>query len=82
VILYCLLTDEVPYEGVGGMSHRQSAFVSARRKNRLVWPSLDMVIARGLALDATQRYETTRAWVDELRAAGPTNRSWGIGWLR
>jgi serine/threonine protein kinase len=81
VILYQLLTLQIPYGGLGGKVGRSEycaakvprlvppSQISHERQTipRQVWRGLDRVTLRGLALDPGQHYPTPEAWLDDLR---------------
>lgn len=76
VVFYRTLTNQLPYEGLGGEALSQGRsygkpleYDPPSRFNREVWPALDDVIGRGLALDIEDRYGTTRQWLSAIRAA-------------
>jgi serine/threonine protein kinase len=80
VLLYELLTQQLPYGGLGGKAGRPE-FI-ARTKNSLVPPSqcskpcrslprplrelIDSVAVRGLALDPAERFSDRHVWLDAL----------------
>jgi len=80
VLLYELLTQQVPYAGLGGKAGRPE-FIG-RAQDSLVAPSrasgtcgrlpqslrdpIDRVTLRGLALDSHQRYPDRHAWLNDL----------------
>lgn len=80
VILYQLLTFQIPYGGMGGKVGRPqyraaqapqlippSRLSHERQKiPRQVWQGLDRVTLRGLALDPGERYPTPEAWVNDF----------------
>ena len=80
LILYQLLTGEIPYSGLGGQAGRpgyESEFcegnppVSAQSQAVRQLPSefqraLDGLLARGLALAPEHRFQTTSAWLDAI----------------
>ena len=84
VILYRLLTGDLPYEGLGGQAGNAGApmkLVAPSRRNSEVWSDLDRVVKRGLALDAADRYPSTDDWVSELNSARPRDqRPRGSAW--
>ena len=81
VVLYEMLTGELPYDGRGGFGFDYShhpQLIPPSKKNKEVWKSLDQVIMRGLSLDKDQRYKTSAVWRQEFNAAippGPTKSS-------
>lgn len=78
VVLYEMLTNELPYEGHGSFTANtadHSRLVPPSRKNREVWRSLDGVIMKGLSLDKEDRYETSSAWLKAFNAAVPPRRA-------
>jgi len=83
VILYQMLTGELPYEGLGGRvieDPNPPPLELPSQKNSQVWSALDRVIAQGLALDRNDRFETTSAWLDALVLAAPSEDT--VGQLR
>lgn len=80
LILYQLLTGEIPYSALGGQAGRpgyQSAFAgetpsvlrlspAVQRLPVAIGAALDAVIVRGLQLNPQDRFPTTSAWVDAL----------------
>ena len=107
VVLYKLLTDEIPYAKMGGLaglpnnrSDFEGEFVPPSRKARerryvprRIWSAIDEVVFTGLALDAKDRFQTTRDWrnavdrvhrmldppLDNDEKDGPISRI--LGWL-
>jgi len=84
-ILYQMLTNELPWEGLGGAVVEAfagvvppltlpSAHAVARGRARFFWPALDAVLERGLRVDKDARFETTQAWLRALEAAAPDRR--------
>ncbi len=74
VVLYEMLTNELPYEGHGSFgadSTNHPRLVPPSKKNREVWRSLDEVVMKGLSLNKDERYETSSAWLEEFNAATP-----------
>lgn len=74
VVLYEMLTGELPYDGRGGFGfdyNHHPILVPPSKKNKEVWKSLDNVIMQGLSLDKNQRYETSAMWRQEFEAAIP-----------
>lgn len=81
VLLYQMLTLKVPYDGLGGQAGLPRFFDA---RNVPVPPSelavhprhlpvklrrrVDNVVLQGLALDPSQRFQTSGAWLDALRA--------------
>lgn len=77
VVLYEMLTNELPYEGYGSFaadSTNHPRLVPPSKKNRAVWRSLDEVIMKGLSLNKEDRYATSGAWVKAFNAAVPPRR--------
>lgn len=81
LLLYRLLTMDVAYDGLGGQAGRPQFFDPDNRpiapSESLVHPrflprrlrnQLDDVVLTGLALDPGQRYGTSNAWLDALKA--------------
>lgn len=80
VILYQLLTGEIPYAGLGGQAGRpgyESEFNenipsvselsrSVQQLPKHLGQSLDELLSRGLALDVDQRFPTNNAWLDAI----------------
>ncbi len=79
-VAYVLLTGELPYAQLGGkagLPALRGAFEArwvppsalCRRVDQLpreLWKRLDVVLRRGLQLDADNRFADTRAWLKEL----------------
>ena len=100
-VCYVLLTGEVPYDGLGGRvamaSRRGGAHIPlAPPSKNLCHPAklparlcgdLDEVVGRGLAVSASDRFATTRAWIAALNglrhnlAAEPAKTSSANRWL-
>jgi hypothetical protein len=100
-VCYVLLTGEVPYDGLGGRvamaSRHGGAHVPlAPPSKNLCHPAklparlrgeLDEVVGRGLAISASDRFATTRAWIAALNglrhnlAAEPAKTSSANRWL-
>jgi serine/threonine protein kinase len=88
VVCYEMLTGKIPYDGLSGRAARLSEAEQGRlrltpasgelrhpgRLPREIGQSLDAVIRQGLALDARQRYPSTRAWHDALNHLSSTLR--------
>lgn len=71
VVLYEMLTHELPYGKLGGtaLDHAQPPqLIAPSRKNPLAPSVMDAVVTRGLALNREQRFPTTDAWTEELSA--------------
>ncbi|REJ90708.1 MAG: hypothetical protein DWQ35_16030 [Planctomycetota bacterium] len=81
VLLYQLLTLKTPFEGLGGQAGLPRYFdpdnvvvppseiaVHERFVPRRLRRQLDDVVQKGLALDPGQRFLTSGAWLDALRA--------------
>ncbi len=80
VVVYLMLTGELPYDGIGGKAgleslrkRYESILVppSARCRTRAAlpaefWRHVDAVVLRGLALDAEKRFDNPREWIDHL----------------
>lgn len=80
LILYQLLTGEIPYSALGGQAGRpgyESAFAgetpsvlsaspAAQRLPASIGSALDAVIAQGLQLNPQKRFPTTSAWLAAL----------------
>jgi serine/threonine protein kinase len=80
VLFYELLTQQMPYQGLGGKAGRPEYVAGAA--DNLIPPSiissacrklpysltrnLDRVVLRGLALDPENRFPNRHAWLDEL----------------
>jgi serine/threonine-protein kinase len=75
VIFYELLTNEKPYDDLGSeIIQDVSAPPPPTPPSKLaktLWPKLDPVLIRGLALDPKDRYDTTGEWLRALSAASP-----------
>ena len=86
VLFYQLLTEQVPYSGLGGKAGRPE-YAAA---NVLVAPSsvsdacrdlpgslrdgIDRVVSRGVALDPLSRYPDRHQWVNDLFAVSASFR--------
>jgi serine/threonine protein kinase len=81
LILYQLLTGEVPYAGLGGQAGRpgyvsecgelapaSESSEALRLLPRELSKSIDAFLARGLRLDPDERYPTSSAWLDAVEA--------------
>ena len=81
VVLYELLTLELPYQGLGGKAgiddHHASCMrgslvkpsrLSCERKRvpKRIWSRIDSLVERGLALDADNRYASAQAWLADI----------------
>jgi serine/threonine protein kinase len=77
VILYELLTFEIPYGQLGGkagradLAHPRLKPPSDLKSDRsrlptVVWNAIDRLLLRSLALDPDRRYPTPEAWLDEF----------------
>tara|TARA_R110002049_G_scaffold309101_2_gene516917 strand:- start:44419 stop:45381 length:963 start_codon:yes stop_codon:yes gene_type:complete len=78
VILYEMLTSVIPYEGHGGkvatlpssaLSGLQLTPVSKisperERLSKRIWHPIDQLLARSLAIDPDDRFETSSEWLD------------------
>ncbi|WNG24743.1 serine/threonine protein kinase [Cystobacter fuscus] len=84
-ILYQMLTNELPWEGLGGTVVEAcagavppltlpSAHAVARGRARFFWAALDPVVERGLRVDKDARFETTQAWLRALGEAASDRR--------
>jgi serine/threonine-protein kinase len=76
--LYLLLTDRLPYSVIGEMDEFDPAcfdrpMIPASRLNILVDSSLDRIIARALAHDATKRYASAKEMLKDLDKWTPTD---------
>ncbi len=73
VVLFQCLTGELPYEAdsLGSLlaQHLQGPIPSAFERNHDLPPAVDGVVARALAKDPGERYQTTMALVDDLALA-------------
>ncbi|MBX3412407.1 MAG: hypothetical protein KF708_06950 [Pirellulales bacterium] len=81
VVWYQLLTLEVPYDGMGGraglpqfrgqfadtLQLPSQLSTDAEQIPRSVWAKIDAAIARGLALDADDRFLDRSSWLDALQ---------------
>lgn len=81
VVFYQALTNRLPYEGTGGQAlalakgHGKSLnYVPPSQFNAAVWPELDRVLQKGLALNIEDRYGTTRSWLAALQAAADPDK--------
>jgi serine/threonine-protein kinase len=82
VIAYEMLTNELPWDGLGGTvaEHVKGKIpaptlpsrhpVARGRSGGGFSAALDAVVARGLAIDKDARFETTGAWLRAVEAAG------------
>jgi hypothetical protein len=81
VLLYQLLTLTIPFDGLGGQAGLPQFFdpdnrpsppsefaAHARYVPRKMRRQLDEVVLKGMALDPGQRYATSSAWLDALKA--------------
>lgn len=82
LILYQLLTGTIPFAGLGGQAGRagfRSEFAGSLTPPSEITPAvqmlprrirsaLDVLVQRGLAFDPDQRYPTTSAWLDAMKA--------------
>ena len=82
VILYELLTLNLPYANLGGKAGRshmvdrmKHKFVppsksspDRQRMPRSIWEGIDSVVATGLAMEPDDRFATPRAWLDAIDA--------------
>jgi serine/threonine protein kinase len=80
VILYELLTFQIPYGGLGGKAGRgelSSATIprlkppselkpDRSRLPALVWQGIDRIVVRGLSLNPDLRYPTPEAWLNDF----------------
>ncbi|MFO7262800.1 MAG: hypothetical protein A6D91_00060 [Bacillaceae bacterium G1] len=70
VVLYEMVTGELPFSGdtpvTVALKHLQEPYPPAYEKNRLVPRSLENVLARALAKDLRQRYQTAEQMRDDL----------------
>lgn len=80
VVLYQLLTFQIPYNHLGGKAGRPESMAGEAPRLRppselspdrqrlptVVWQGIDRVVMRGLALDPNDRYPTPEAWLDDL----------------
>ena len=80
MVLYQLLTFQIPYGHLGGKAGRPESMARAdprlrppselsperQRLPTVVWQGIDRVVTRGLALDPDDRYPTPEAWLDDL----------------
>ena len=83
VVLFQLITLELPYDGLGGKAGRREYVQRTRdtymapsklsrdewRLPESVWAEIDEVVTTGLALDPDRRYATPRAWLNALDRA-------------
>jgi serine/threonine-protein kinase len=70
VVLYELLTGEVPFSGTSAveiaMKQVNEQPVPPSQKNRLITPALEQVVMRALAKDSALRFHSAREMADEL----------------
>ncbi|MDX6494663.1 MAG: eukaryotic-like serine/threonine-protein kinase [Gaiellales bacterium] len=70
VVLYELLTGEVPFSGSSAveiaMKQVNEQPVPPSQKNRLISPALEQVVMRALAKDSALRFHSAREMADEL----------------
>ncbi len=70
VVLYELLTGEVPFSGSSAveiaMKQVNEQPVPPSQKNRLISPALEQVVMRALAKDSALRFRSAREMADEL----------------
>lgn len=78
VVLYELLTDQIPYDGQGGkigmlpdsvksgLQLIPASRLSPEREkiSKRIWNPIDELLIRSLAIDADERFETPSAWLD------------------
>jgi serine/threonine protein kinase len=77
-VAYKMLTDQLPYDGLGGLAgtekYQDSKIallppsenaIHRKRFPRRVWAKIDAVICRGLALSPSDRYSDTRKWLND-----------------
>lgn len=77
-VAYKLLTDRLPYDGLGGLAgterYRDAALelippskaaIHHERFPRRIWSKIDRLVCRGLALNPNDRYLGTRPWLDD-----------------
>ena len=83
VVLYEVLTDRIPYDGYGGKvgllpdSARSGLTLvpvsqCSPERNRIsarIWTPIDHLIQQSLAIDASDRFPTTSAWLDAWQAS-------------
>ena len=71
VVLYEMVTGELPFSGdtpvTVALKHLQEPYPPAYEKNRLVPRNLENVLARALAKDLRQRYQTAEQMRDDLK---------------
>lgn len=82
VILFQLITFQIPYEELGGKAGRPEFLPGMAKRLQppgelsphrslipnIVWRGINRIVARGLALNPNDRYPTPEAWLDDLDA--------------
>lgn len=81
LVLYLLLTGEIPYGGIGGKAGWPQWMSEGNvlvppsdiaKSDRFVptklWKQIDDLVACGLSLDPSQRFETPSAWVNAIES--------------
>ena len=81
ILLYELLTLELPYQGLGGKAGMDEYYAASlgksyvapsrlswdrRRLSRSVWSQIDRIVRRGLSLSADGRYANARDWLEDI----------------
>jgi serine/threonine protein kinase len=83
VVLYEMLTLELPYGGLGGKAGLDDFHVSSMSQSwvppsqlsadrnripRWLWSRIDRIVRRGLALEPDQRYANAKDWLEDIDA--------------
>lgn len=83
VVMYEILTDKIPYDGYGGKIGMlpdpvqsgsrlvPASEISPEREKlpKRIWRPIDGLLARSLALNADERFETSSQWLDGWNSA-------------
>lgn len=83
VVLYELLTDQIPYDGQGGkigmlpdsvksgLELVPASRLSPEREmvSKRIWKPIDELLTHSLAIDVDDRFETPSAWLDSWKEA-------------
>ena len=74
VILYYMITLELPYNKIGSetsLDPKPARFVPSKNKNPKSWNDLDRVLKKSLKLNPDERFGNTRNFLDALELAKP-----------